>query len=126
MKLAVGKNIASALLPLIATSLTGFLLSCANPSVAAEVTPSALSSSSEVTPVQTTNVLKDSDLNEPVPPVRLRSNLQVDGEGVFLSQLVEPKAELPRLRLCDAPAFGKSLALKRQDITSLAASAGLD
>ena len=59
-------------------------------------------------------------------PFRLRANFQADGEGVFLNQLIEPGNDLPRLRLCDAPAFGKSLALKRAEIASLSGSAGFD
>jgi len=56
--------------------------------------------------------------------VQLRPNVQVDGEGIFLSQLVEAQHELPHLRLSDAPAFGKSTSLNRVQIDSLARAAG--
>ena len=60
-------------------------------------------------------------------PLKLRANLQVDGTGVFLNQVLESGgSELPHLRLCDPPAFGKSLALKRSEIVALAASAGFE
>jgi flagella basal body P-ring formation protein FlgA len=57
---------------------------------------------------------------------KLRANLQVDGEGIFLNQVLESGSNLPHLRLCDAPAFGKSIALKRDEILTLASSAGLE
>ncbi len=58
--------------------------------------------------------------------VQLHPAIQVDGEGVFLSQVIESGAEVPRLRLCDAPACGKSLLLKRAQVAELALTAGLD
>jgi flagella basal body P-ring formation protein FlgA len=64
----------------------------------------------------------------PDPPVvtQLRPAAQVDGEGVLLSQIIESRADLPRLRLCDAPACGKSVLLRRAEIAELARVAGLD
>ena len=61
------------------------------------------------------------------PLIKLQATIQVDGEGVFLSQLVEPSSfDLPRLRLCDAPQFGKLVVLKRAEVTALARTAGLE
>src|SRR5258707_11199341 len=62
----------------------------------------------------------------PSAVVQLRAGMQVDGEGLFLDQLIEPGIELPRLRLCDAPVCGKSLVLKRAEVAELARAAGLD
>ncbi len=62
----------------------------------------------------------------PAAVIRLSSARQVDGEGVFLNQLIEPGIELPRLRLCDPPPCGKSLLLKRAEVAELARAAGLD
>ena len=58
------------------------------------------------------------------PAVLLRSSIQVTGDGVFLDSVVQPGLALPTLRLCDAPAFGKSLVLKRAEICELARAAG--
>ena len=60
------------------------------------------------------------------PTLQLRTAIQVDGQGVFLGQLLEPGTELPALRLCDAPMFGKSLLLKRAEIAELSRLAGLE
>jgi flagella basal body P-ring formation protein FlgA len=60
------------------------------------------------------------------PVVQLRSTVQVDGGGVFLGQILERGLEVPALRLCDAPAFGKSSLLKRAEIAELARAGGLD
>jgi flagella basal body P-ring formation protein FlgA len=64
----------------------------------------------------------------PDPPVvtQLRPAAQVDGEGVLLSEIIESRADLPRLRLCDAPAFGKSVLMRRSEIAELARVAGVD
>jgi flagellar basal body P-ring formation protein FlgA len=59
-------------------------------------------------------------------PLKLRTVIAVDGQGVFLSDLVESGADLPRLRICDAPAFGKSLVLKRADVIALSSSVAAD
>src|SRR5271166_4845712 len=48
--------------------------------------------------------------------VQLRPAIQVDSEGVFLDQITESRLEQPRLRLCDAPACGKPLLLKRAQL----------
>src|SRR5581483_9746971 len=61
-----------------------------------------------------------------VASFKLRANLQVDGEGIFLSQILEPGSDAPHLRLCDSPAFGKLITLKRPDIITLSSSAGFD
>lgn len=58
--------------------------------------------------------------------VSLRSAAQVDGEGVFLSQVLDYGSNAPALRLCDAPAFGKSSMLSRAQVGELAKTAGLE
>ncbi len=58
------------------------------------------------------------------PAIQLRSVVQVDGAGIFLSQLLAGNSELPVLRLCDAPPFGKSVALKRAEVAELVGTAG--
>jgi flagella basal body P-ring formation protein FlgA len=63
---------------------------------------------------------------DPSAALQLRSAVQVDGEGVFLDQVIESKSDLQRLRLCDAPACGKSLLLKRPELSELARAAGMD
>jgi len=70
--------------------------------------------------------LASPNLIGPLPAVQLRAALQVDSEGVFLNQLVESGTGLPRLRLCDAPACGKSILLKRAEIAELARATGMD
>lgn len=61
-----------------------------------------------------------------MPAVQLRPLIEVTGEGVFLSQLSVPTVDLPRLRICDSPAFGKPLLLKRGQVAELARSAGFE
>jgi flagella basal body P-ring formation protein FlgA len=51
---------------------------------------------------------------------------QVDGEGVFLQQLVKAAAPLPALKLCESPAFGKTTELSRAQLNDLLASAAPD
>src|SRR5437016_1236085 len=55
------------------------------------------------------------------PPLLLWSTAQVDGEGVFLSQLtaLDPALNFPRIRVCDAPVFGQSMTLPRTEIARL-------
>lgn len=50
----------------------------------------------------------------------LRSQAQVDSQGVFLAQLIEgaETANLPHLRIAEAPAFGQALVLSRADIVA--------
>lgn len=60
------------------------------------------------------------------PVIQLRAAIQVDGQGVLLSQVLQTNPPLPSLRLCDSPAFGKSLLLKRAEVIELARAAGLD
>ena len=62
----------------------------------------------------------------PVVQFQLRGATQTDGAGVFLNQVVEAPVDLPHLRLCDAPQFGKSIVLKRAEVGELARNAGLD
>lgn len=57
--------------------------------------------------------------------IQFRAAAQVQGEGLFLNQLLAGP-DLPHLRLCDAPAFGKSLSLKRTEVAELAAANGFD
>jgi flagella basal body P-ring formation protein FlgA len=64
--------------------------------------------------------------NPAAPVLQLRAALQVDSEGIFLNQILEPSGDYPRLRLCDAPVFGKSLVLTRAEATELAKAAGFD
>jgi flagella basal body P-ring formation protein FlgA len=65
--------------------------------------------------------------NATLPQVlQLREAVQVDGEGVFLDQLFTPGFDLPRLRLCDSPAFSRTLVLKRAQLLQLAFVAGCD
>ena len=51
---------------------------------------------------------------------------QVDGEGVFLQQLVKTAQPLPALKLCAAPAFGKTTELSRAQLNTLIAAAAPD
>lgn len=48
----------------------------------------------------------------------LSSQVEVDGEGVFLSQIVEPVKDraLPVIRLADPPAIGRNLVVTRDEI----------
>jgi flagella basal body P-ring formation protein FlgA len=46
----------------------------------------------------------------------LRTNVLVDGEGVFLNQIVSAPALLPAIPLAPAPAFGQSLQLTRGQV----------
>ena len=47
---------------------------------------------------------------------------QVDGEGVFLQQLIKTAAPLPALKLCESPAFGKTTELSRAQLNDLLAA----
>jgi flagella basal body P-ring formation protein FlgA len=58
-------------------------------------------------------------------PWQLRLTCQSTGDGVFLNQLVDANPACPVLRLCDAPAFGKSLVLTRAQVSDLAQTAGI-
>lgn len=58
-----------------------------------------------------------------VKSFQLTSFAQVDGEGIFLQQLVQSPQPLPAVRLCDAPAFGKTLELTRAQVSDLIAAA---
>src|SRR5579859_4934682 len=62
----------------------------------------------------------------PAVAFQLRSAIQADNTGVFLLDLMEAPSNLPRLRLCDAPAFGKTQTLKRSEVAELARTAGFD
>jgi flagella basal body P-ring formation protein FlgA len=62
----------------------------------------------------------------PVVQFQLRAAALVGGEGLFLSQIIEAPLDLPRLRLGDAPEFGKTVILKRAEVAELARAAGLD
>jgi flagella basal body P-ring formation protein FlgA len=59
-------------------------------------------------------------------PVQLHAAVEATSEGVFLGQLFQCEAALPHLRLCDAPAFGKTLILTRAQVAELAQQAGSD
>ena len=56
---------------------------------------------------------------------QLRPAGQVNAGGVFLSQILEPNAGTPNIRICDAPSFGKCITLTRAQIAEIAAAAGL-
>ncbi len=58
-----------------------------------------------------------------VTTFELTSFAQVDGEGIFLQQVVTSPQPLPALRLTDAPAFGKELELTRAQVNDLIAAA---
>ncbi len=47
--------------------------------------------------------------------LELKAAVQVTGEGIYLNQLVEGEA-IPALRLCEAPAFGKTLVLNEKQV----------
>jgi hypothetical protein len=120
---------------LAVATCVGLAFLATNSSAGGEGQPSGLRPSSGAVASGSLNALNHSEPNlstnlvvttKERPPLKLRANLQADGEGIFLEQLVEPGSDLPRLRLCDAPAFGKSVALKHAEIVSLAASAGFD
>jgi flagella basal body P-ring formation protein FlgA len=51
---------------------------------------------------------------------------QVDGEGIFLQQVVKAAPPLPALKLCDSPAFGKTTELTRAQVNDLIAAAAPD
>ena len=55
---------------------------------------------------------------------QLRPAVQVDGSGVILNQVVQADPAVPALRLCDAPAFGKTTLLNRATVNELAQAAG--
>jgi len=54
----------------------------------------------------------------------LKPALEVDGQGVFLSQVANLDADSPACRLCDAPAWAKTTVLTRTRIEELAQAAG--
>ena len=60
------------------------------------------------------------------PAFELRATAQVDGEGIFLNQVIATPRDLPQLRLCDAPLFGKSAILKQSEVAELARAAGFN
>jgi len=56
------------------------------------------------------------------PPFQLTAVAPVSGDGVFLPQIFSSEQPLPAIRLCDAPAFGKTLILSRAQICDLLAA----
>jgi flagella basal body P-ring formation protein FlgA len=56
------------------------------------------------------------------PAFQLAANAQVDGSGIFLNQLVVSAQTLPAVRLCDSPAFGKTLVLTSTQVNALLAA----
>lgn len=58
-----------------------------------------------------------------VKSFQLTSFAQVDGEGVYLQQIVQSPQPVPAVRLCDSPAFGKTLDLTRAQVNDLIAAA---
>src|SRR5437588_7210518 len=65
------------------------------------------------------------DTNQ-APAFKLQPVVQVDGGGIFLNQVIESPRDLPRLRLCDPPVFGKSAILKQNEVAELARAAGFN
>jgi flagella basal body P-ring formation protein FlgA len=59
-----------------------------------------------------------------IASLQLRPSAQVDGEGVFIDQVVQGTRAVPHLRLCAAPAFGKTLSVNRAQVTDLLITAG--
>jgi flagellar basal body P-ring formation protein FlgA len=57
------------------------------------------------------------------PAWQLAATAQVDSSGVYLKQLTQSGEPLPTVRLCDAPEFGKTLDLTRQQVSDLLAAA---
>ena len=55
--------------------------------------------------------------------LQLAASAQVDGSGIFLKQLVKSDQPLPDARLGDAPAFGQTADLTREQIQNLVATA---
>lgn len=58
--------------------------------------------------------------------ILLQPVAQVDGEGVFLQQIVQSDRPLPAVRLCDSPLFGKTAELTRAQVSDLLAAAAPD
>jgi flagellar basal body P-ring formation protein FlgA len=58
-----------------------------------------------------------------VSTFQLAANAQVDGSGVYLNQLATSAQPLPAVRLCDAPAFGKTLDLTSAQVNAFLAAA---
>ena len=56
-----------------------------------------------------------------VAALQLQSVAQVDGEGIFIQQIVKGPEALPVLKLCPSPAFGQSADLTRAQINDLLA-----
>ena len=56
-----------------------------------------------------------------VAALQLQSAAQVDGEGIFLQQIVKSATALPVLKLCPSPAFGKTLDLTPAQVNDLLA-----
>jgi flagella basal body P-ring formation protein FlgA len=56
------------------------------------------------------------------PPILLLAVAPVSGDGVFLPQIFSSAQPLPAIRLCDAPAFGRSLILTRAQLCDLLAA----
>lgn len=61
-----------------------------------------------------------------LPVLRLNPAAQVDGEGIFLSHVLQSDKSLPVTRLCDAPAFGTTVVLTRSQIEGFARTTGAD
>ncbi len=59
---------------------------------------------------------------ESAAPLELKAAAPVCGDGVFLPQLFQSTEALPAIRLCDAPAFGKTLVLTRTQLNDLLAA----
>jgi flagella basal body P-ring formation protein FlgA len=57
------------------------------------------------------------------PALQLAPSAEVTGSGVFLPELIQPNQPLPDVRLCDAPALGKTAELTRAQINHLLAAA---
>jgi flagella basal body P-ring formation protein FlgA len=58
--------------------------------------------------------------------LQLATDSQVDGGGVYLSEIATSARPLPPVRLCDAPAFGKTSELSRVQVDHLLSVAAPD
>ena len=64
--------------------------------------------------------------NNAAPSIELKASAPVGNDGVFVPQLFSSTEPLPAVRLCDAPAFGKSLTFNRTQIRELLAASAPD
>lgn len=56
-----------------------------------------------------------------VAALQLQSTAQVDGQGIFIQEIIKSSEALPLLKLCPAPAFGETKELTRAQVNDLLA-----